>query len=261
MHGARDAGRGRGNVVTAKAPRANTRTRRISRQLRGRETPRAGRRGSCRRARRREASIARAIAPASAACVAHVVGIPSAAVRCRATYGAARRETRAAQPRRKTATVVRPPRQTVASGEPSAAFQRSSPFRSSRSSGRGRGRLGRSAARLGWPIQRRFPGRRRRRRAGARSGAAGVRIRRGMRSAWRLLCRLFDGVMSRNVDRVVHRSLQRPVSADQVVPSGRGIPAGGVAPPSNTPGILGRRALPSGRRAPESSPDSADTGH
>ena len=33
--------------------------------------------------------------------------------------------------------------------------------------------------------------------------------------------------------------------------SGRGIPAGGVAPPSNTPGILGRRALPAGRRAPE----------
>src|SRR6267154_1806761 len=30
---------------------------------------------------------------------------------------------------------------------------------------------------------------------------------------------------------------------------GRCIPAGGVAPPSNTPGILGRRALPSGRLA------------
>src|SRR5688572_31888289 len=29
----------------------------------------------------------------------------------------------------------------------------------------------------------------------------------------------------------------------------RCIPAGGVAPPSNTPGILGRRALPSGRIA------------
>src|SRR5262245_55329112 len=33
---------------------------------------------------------------------------------------------------------------------------------------------------------------------------------------------------------------------------GRGIPAGGVAPPSNTPGMFGRRALPSGRRAPKS---------
>ena len=33
--------------------------------------------------------------------------------------------------------------------------------------------------------------------------------------------------------------------------SGRGIPAGGVAPPLHTPGMLGRRALPSGRRAPE----------
>ena len=31
---------------------------------------------------------------------------------------------------------------------------------------------------------------------------------------------------------------------------GRGIPAGGVASPSNTPSILGRRALPAGRRAP-----------
>ena len=30
---------------------------------------------------------------------------------------------------------------------------------------------------------------------------------------------------------------------------GRGIPAGGVAPPSNTPGIRGRRALPAGRLA------------
>ena len=36
------------------------------------------------------------------------------------------------------------------------------------------------------------------------------------------------------------------------VPFGRGIPAGGVAPRSNTPGILARRALPSGRRAPKS---------
>ena len=40
----------------------------------------------------------------------------------------------------------------------------------------------------------------------------------------------------------------------QGAPAGRGIPAGGVAPPSNTPGILGRRALPAGRRAPESTP-------
>ena len=31
---------------------------------------------------------------------------------------------------------------------------------------------------------------------------------------------------------------------------GRGIPAGCVTPPSHTPGMLGRRALPSGRRAP-----------
>src|SRR5437773_11414247 len=37
--------------------------------------------------------------------------------------------------------------------------------------------------------------------------------------------------------------------------------AGGVAPPSNTLGILGRRALPSGRRAPRSGPCSACTGH
>ena len=43
--------------------------------------------------------------------------------------------------------------------------------------------------------------------------------------------------------------------------SGRGIPAGGVAPPSHTPGMLGRRALPSGRRAPRSGPSSARTGH
>src|SRR6188508_2700969 len=33
---------------------------------------------------------------------------------------------------------------------------------------------------------------------------------------------------------------------------GRGIPAGIVAPPSNTPGMLSRRASPSGRRAPKS---------
>ena len=30
-----------------------------------------------------------------------------------------------------------------------------------------------------------------------------------------------------------------------------GIPSGGVAPPANIPDILGRRALPDGRRAPE----------
>src|ERR1700722_1017183 len=36
--------------------------------------------------------------------------------------------------------------------------------------------------------------------------------------------------------------------------SGRGLPAGGVAPPSHTPGMLGRRAWPAGRRAPENSP-------
>jgi arylsulfatase A-like enzyme/Flp pilus assembly protein TadD len=33
--------------------------------------------------------------------------------------------------------------------------------------------------------------------------------------------------------------------------SGRGIPSGSIAPPSNIPDILGRRALPDGRRAPE----------
>src|SRR5207245_2131156 len=33
--------------------------------------------------------------------------------------------------------------------------------------------------------------------------------------------------------------------------SGRGIPPACVAPPSNTPGILGRHALSAGRRAPE----------
>jgi len=36
--------------------------------------------------------------------------------------------------------------------------------------------------------------------------------------------------------------------------SGRGIPSGGVAPPSDIPDILGRRALPAGRRAPENLP-------
>ena len=39
------------------------------------------------------------------------------------------------------------------------------------------------------------------------------------------------------------------------------MPAGGVAPPSNTPGMLGRRALPARRRAPKSSTAPADTGH
>jgi hypothetical protein len=38
---------------------------------------------------------------------------------------------------------------------------------------------------------------------------------------------------------------------DSATYSGRGIPASCVARPSNTPGILGRRALLSGRRAPE----------
>ena len=33
--------------------------------------------------------------------------------------------------------------------------------------------------------------------------------------------------------------------------SGRAIPPGGFAPPLHTPGMLGRRALPRGRRAPE----------
>ena len=42
---------------------------------------------------------------------------------------------------------------------------------------------------------------------------------------------------------------------------GGGIPAGGVAPPSNALSILGRRALPSGRRAPEFGIRSADIGH
>src|SRR5215210_6031954 len=36
--------------------------------------------------------------------------------------------------------------------------------------------------------------------------------------------------------------------------SGRGIPPGGVAPPSHTPGMLGRRAWPAGRRAAENQP-------
>src|SRR5262245_52848787 len=42
---------------------------------------------------------------------------------------------------------------------------------------------------------------------------------------------------------------------------GRGILAGCVAPPSDTPDILGRRALPSGRRAPGLMPRSTRSGH
>src|SRR4029453_9161272 len=42
---------------------------------------------------------------------------------------------------------------------------------------------------------------------------------------------------------------------------GRGIPAGCVAPPSDIPDILGRRALPSGRRAPGLTPRSTRPGH
>jgi hypothetical protein len=41
----------------------------------------------------------------------------------------------------------------------------------------------------------------------------------------------------------------------------RGIPAGGVAPPSNTRGILSRRALPSGRRAPKAAIQLTRTDH
>ncbi len=52
-----------------------------------------------------------------------------------------------------------------------------------------------------------------------------------------------------------------PVPAEAVPLSGRGIPAGCVAPSSNTASILGRRALPSGRRAPEIGTASAGTGH
>ena len=54
---------------------------------------------------------------------------------------------------------------------------------------------------------------------------------------------------------------QWPGSAERLPASGRGIPAGGVAPPLHTPGMLGRRAWPSGRRAPESGTCSADPGH
>src|SRR6267142_3008530 len=40
-----------------------------------------------------------------------------------------------------------------------------------------------------------------------------------------------------------------------------GVTDGDTGTPSNTPGILGRRALPSGRRAPRSGPCSPWTGH
>ena len=42
---------------------------------------------------------------------------------------------------------------------------------------------------------------------------------------------------------------------------GRGIPTGGVAPPSQTPSLLGRRALPFGRRAPGPMPRITMPGH
>jgi alpha-1,6-mannosyltransferase len=58
-----------------------------------------------------------------------------------------------------------------------------------------------------------------------------------------------------------HLEMTWPVPAESVAAFGRGIPAGSVAPPSQTPGMLGRGALPSGRRAPKSTTDSADTGH
>jgi hypothetical protein len=50
----------------------------------------------------------------------------------------------------------------------------------------------------------------------------------------------------------------RPVNPNGLYPlikdhlAGGGIPSGGVAPPLNTPGMRGRRALPAGRRAPRS---------
>ena len=52
-----------------------------------------------------------------------------------------------------------------------------------------------------------------------------------------------------------------PVPMVRDITPGRGIPAGCVAPLSNTPGILGRRALPSGCRAPGFMPRSTGTGH
>src|SRR6266852_9962965 len=51
-----------------------------------------------------------------------------------------------------------------------------------------------------------------------------------------------------------------PVTVVRDITPGRGIPAGCVAPPSNIPDILGRRALPSGRRAPGFMPRSTGTG-
>ena len=49
---------------------------------------------------------------------------------------------------------------------------------------------------------------------------------------------------------------ERPVPGEKGPPRGRGIPVGRVAPPANTSSILGRRALPPGRRAPRSGPSS-----
>jgi len=48
---------------------------------------------------------------------------------------------------------------------------------------------------------------------------------------------------------------------DSHIIRGRGIPAGGVAPPSNTLSIFGRRALPAGRRAPRLMPRITVPGH
>ena len=73
-----------------------------------------------------------------------------------------------------------------------------------------------------------------------------------------------SGLIRRAMLRAIRLQAERPAaacSAESVAAFGRGIPAGGVAPPSHTPGMLGRRALPSGRRAPKSTTDSADTGH
>jgi outer membrane protein len=72
------------------------------------------------------------------------------------------------------------------------------------------------------------------------------------------------GAITLAVAFVAHAAVAQvpwPVSVDQGPASGRGIPAGCVAPPSHVPDMLGRRALPSGRRAPESNPCSTDTGH
>ena len=56
-------------------------------------------------------------------------------------------------------------------------------------------------------------------------------------------------------------TLQCPDRVIRDIIPGRGIPAGGVAPPSDIPDILGRRALPSGRRAPGLMPRSTRSGH